>query len=261
MNIQDVAQDQIKTPKSDTDLVREMILHQQDLLERYKEIEGLPDWPMPFQDRQTQRWVKDYLWRVTEEISEGMEALYLIDTTGEIRLMHQHITHFFEEIADAIHFMLCVMIITDVQIRPDSSRPDVLVGSYERARPYEADCKLLGEAFFCIRNTQFFDKEGEIELRLGKKVTQKALALEVICILDICSQIQYQLGLCGNVLKNKLWKQTAVMSDQLAFNSRVRITFQWMFRMLFRCGFTPKDIFMLYMSKKLVNKWRQETQY
>lgn len=259
MNIQDINQEQIKLPENNDDLFPAMIAEQKDLLLKYKEIEDIPDWPMPFQDKHSQDWFKSFLWRVTEEISEAMEALYHIDVTEPIKLTHQHITHFFEEISDAIHFMLDVMIIADVPVAFEQDR-NALMGSWVASETAHNDCATLGRAFFCYPETLFFDEDGEMQLELAK-IGRKVLDLEIEKTLDRCSYIQYQLGLCGNVLKNKTWKQTAVISDHQVFNGKFQRCFQRIFQMLFRCGFYPKDCYLLYMSKKLVNQWRQKTRY
>ncbi len=259
MNIKDVDEKDINVPEEPCMFLPGMIAEQKDLLLKYKEIEGIPDWPMPFQDKQSQVWFKSFLWRTTEEISEAMEALHYIDVTDKAKLIHQHISHFFEEISDAIHFMLDVMIAADVPIAFESSE-DALLLAYREEEGATPDCASLGFAFFCLPDTMLFDKDGELNLELPK-LSRKILDLEIEKTWDMCSWIQYQLGLCGNVLKNKTWKQTAVISDQRVFNSKIQLVFQWIFKMLIRCGFHPNDIFSLYVSKKLVNQWRQDTKY
>ena len=258
MNIQDIKTEEIKVPEQQKDIMPQILLAQRDLMVKYQEIEGMPDWPIPFQDKQSQRWIKDFLWRITEEISEAMEALYSMDVFGEEKLIHQHITHFFEEISDAIHFAVELLILIDTSITRAGATADVLVHT-SISQDTPADCASLGNAFLCKEDTLFFDVDGE--MRSPGRVGRKCLDAEAEKILNMCAWIQYKLGLCGNVLKNKLWKQTAVVSDRSVFDNKLQNVFQLIFQMLFRCKLEPNDIYLLYVSKKLVNQWRQDTKY
>jgi len=57
-----------------------------------------------------QSQMKDFLWRITEEIAESNEALDLfieeaINNGGKFDLQSQHLLHAKEEMADALHFL------------------------------------------------------------------------------------------------------------------------------------------------------------
>jgi len=74
-------------------------------------------------------------------------------------------------------------------------------------------------------------------------------------------QASYKLGLVGNVLKNKQWKQSEVISDDLLFKVRLTDAVKAILVPLMLIGMTDQDIFILYRQKNLVNKWRQDTNY
>lgn len=97
MNIEDVK----KVPEV-PNILKAIFERQEELAIKYKEIEGLPDWPFDIDNPISQVWIKDFLWRICEEIAESMEA-YI----AKERL------HTLEEIADALHFIVEIMILTD----------------------------------------------------------------------------------------------------------------------------------------------------
>jgi hypothetical protein len=66
-------------------------------------------------DSKFQHWVKDMLWRATEEIAEAMEVFP--DLTGDyIKRWDEDasLRHFFEELADALHFLIEVSLVVGV---------------------------------------------------------------------------------------------------------------------------------------------------
>lgn len=77
---------------------------QLELLLKYKEIEGIPQWPFDLDNASHQAWLKDFLWRTTEEIAESLEAYY-----------NNHKTHQVEELADALHFIVGCMILSGIE--------------------------------------------------------------------------------------------------------------------------------------------------
>jgi phosphoribosyl-ATP pyrophosphohydrolase len=76
---------------------------QEQLMHRFKEIERLPAWPVPLSTQGNQRLMRDFAWRVTEEISE----VFMAGSSAEIM----------EEMADATHFMVELCILAGVSPR------------------------------------------------------------------------------------------------------------------------------------------------
>lgn len=103
MNIDDVAKDQV--PEYSARALEDIFARQRELMVKYEPIEkasGLqqtPNVPVDINDKFGQARLKDFAWRVTEEITESTEAV----TTD----LH----HAREEAADALHFMVELFIL------------------------------------------------------------------------------------------------------------------------------------------------------
>jgi hypothetical protein len=98
MNIDDVDAGE-NTIKS----LEDIFAHQKELYLKYKEIEGM-DWEGDTVNIHTlkgQKWLKDMLWRTTEELAESYEA-YITEENNK---------HTIEELADALHFFVefCIL--------------------------------------------------------------------------------------------------------------------------------------------------------
>lgn len=82
---------------------------QRELIEKYEKIEAASgllqtsDVPVNLDDRKGQARIKDFSWRVTEEIAEAMDAFYKDD-----------LVHYKEELIDALHFLVELTILADV---------------------------------------------------------------------------------------------------------------------------------------------------
>lgn len=101
MNIQDV--DLSKRPKYENDQAAALIIlnKQRELEESYWKIEKRPSKIIEINSREGQVLIKDFLWRAMEEVGEFYEAREL----GQSE-------HADEELADALHFVAGLSIIT-----------------------------------------------------------------------------------------------------------------------------------------------------
>jgi len=89
--------------------ISDLFAHQLELYNKYKEIEGM-DWEGNLVNLHTlegQKWIKDFLWRTTEELGESFESHLIGD-----------LDHTIEELADALHFFIEVCIISGIE--PDT---------------------------------------------------------------------------------------------------------------------------------------------
>lgn len=88
---------------------------QRELAVKYKDIEGmgtlLDETHKNIQTSFGQRWIKDFAWRVTEEIAEALEAKRIAANylSGEVK--EQAELHYLEEMIDALHFLTELTII------------------------------------------------------------------------------------------------------------------------------------------------------
>lgn len=86
---------------------------QRELMTKYHDIElksGLmqtEDCPVNLDDKRGQARIKDFSWRITEEIGEALDALY--EEGGESGLLHFH-----EELIDGLHFLTEMTILTGI---------------------------------------------------------------------------------------------------------------------------------------------------
>ena len=83
------------------DKLQAIFTRQKELMEKYHHIEassGLlqtEDCPVNLDDKRGQARLKDFSWRITEEIGEALDALYV----------EQDQTHYIEELIDGLHFL------------------------------------------------------------------------------------------------------------------------------------------------------------
>lgn len=210
INIQDVEDlKEVKEPWLDFLLDR-----QSELIEKYKKIEGMPDPPMDINTKEAQIWVKDFLWRVTEELMEAYEAKLL-----------NHDEHFLEELSDALHFYLEIFILVDCK--------SILYGVDGSMDDYFLKGMIRGVRDFKRNNTK-----------------QR--------IFDII----YHLGLAGNFLRNKKWKQTQVFVDKERFYEELKLGFVELIGLIIESGIKNKyDLLNLYYKKFIVNQFRQRSNY
>lgn len=88
---------------------------QKELMLKYHDIElksGLlqtEDCPVNLDDKKGQARIKDFAWRITEEIGEALDAITFED--GESALLHFH-----EELIDGLHFLTELTILTGYDI-------------------------------------------------------------------------------------------------------------------------------------------------
>lgn len=112
MNVND-----IKSPENiGGDKLEIIFAEQQKLMEKYHEIERVngflqtPDVPVNMDDSKGQARLKDFAWRITEELAEALDALS--SRQGNIAIHAQ------EEIADAFHFLVEFSILADIFPNP-----------------------------------------------------------------------------------------------------------------------------------------------
>jgi len=200
MNIKDFE----STEKDVKDVIGKIFKRQRELMEKYSIIEGIPSWPLNIDLKESQVWLKDFLWRCTEELTEAWEA-YLDD----------NMEHFHEELIDYLHFA------TEL-------------------------CILSG-----INETDVDNIDGEIAIdEVGDNVKAKMFG------------VIYELGLVGNLLKNKKWKQTQILTDIKKYRSYLITAYNTGLNLLMDCcGLSADDIYNFYFKKSEVNKFRQRSKY
>lgn len=202
VNITDV-KDQTKFPE---DIWKAIFEKQWELALKYSEIEGMGDLLKTTSNNidtaKGQRWIKDFSWRVTEELAETQEAYTEWRRTKEEACL----THYWEEMTDALHFLVELTLIAG----------------------YKSD--FVPKATAVWLETKSWD-------------------------------VVYSLGLMCNTLKNKLWKQTQLLTDRNLFEFYLRQTWLYFISIFVNEHLSKEDIYNLYFKKNQVNQFRIRSKY
>ena len=236
MNVNDIDQNAVPTPTEEKDMLDLIFERQHNLAVKYTPIEeanGLLQtnlFPGDLDDRKSRARMKDFAWRIQEELYEATESLSHKE--------HDHV-HFLEEIIDAIHFF------TELNLFCGYTAEDV-------AKYYGWE---KGDKFEFLQSLA--DKLNEMtEGPMGKG--DKNYALPAL----IYSAIGQPIGDAMNKLKNKPWKQTHMVTDKDAFRGCLLCSWLGFFRVLHNVyDLSAKDIFTLYFKKSEVNKFRIQSHY
>lgn len=203
---------------------------QQKLLDKYKDIEKMPALPVSIHTHEGQKWIKDFLWRVTEELGESYEAQLQIQVQDQAydadvfmdidqhqKLVAQYEVHQIEELIDALHFIVELIIIV--------------------GKDWQWARDLLN------------DNDEKRVLGLSKDISQDYW------------EVAYWLGMVGNTLKNKPWKQTQMQTDDKKFYRNLGYAFVSLFNCLAELGYDEREVFSFYDRKNQVNTFRQRSKY
>ena len=127
-----------KKEKMNKESLRAIFDRQKELMEKYHDIEfksGLmqtEDCPVNLDDKRGQARIKDFAWRITEEIGEALDAI--TNESGESALLHFH-----EELVDGLHFLTEMTILTGYDLPEYTTLKDLIEeGSYR-------DCYTLND--------------------------------------------------------------------------------------------------------------------
>lgn len=203
MNIEDV--DEIPKEALTLDNVFQ---HQLALMEKYHKIEGREQYPN-LDTREGQQVVKDFLWRITEEVGEALDS-------------DLGINHIKEELADGLHFLIELAILTG---RQDEVKKEI---HYRQWTPNQE-----------IKGADFHTR----------------LRYESI------HNFLIQVAMVGRVCKNKPWKQTQIPLDQIAFTTAL-VDLAEEYFLLCECYYdTQEEIYSFYLRKAQVNQFRQRSGY
>jgi hypothetical protein len=223
-----------KAPKIVGDKLDAIFGRQRELMKKYHIIEATSgllqtyDVPVDLDDAKGQARIKDFAWRCTEELMEAMDA-------------HQHKIHFREEIADAFHFLVELVILSGFTAEDMAMHlySDIQVGilSDGGVPPQEIEDKLN----LLFRSSTVGGKTRSP----GSTVMEFLIALGMTC----------------HTLKNKPWVQTQRITDREEFKKRLIKTFRKFIGICIRTEIDSEELFDLYFRKSEVNKFRQRSQY
>jgi len=221
---------EFKIPEPDI-MMLAILNKQRRLADEYMHIEKFPAAPWSLQKADHQVWVKDFCWRVTEELAEALEYYPKIQDDKDAEVL------FYEEISDAFHFLLepIAMLHKTVDLAHKH-----LIDKFFPEIPGEARPLNMPETIQLLHD---INKE--------KPISFMQAMLETI----------YHMGLACNCLKNKKWKRTQVLTDEDKFWRNYHTALYSFFTLCVSLGLSADDIYTIYMKKATVNEFRQRTNY
>ena len=117
MNVNDVKIDN----ELKGDMLESIFNRQKELMDKYHIIEKenellqTEDCPVNIDDKKGQQRLKDFAWRVTEEIGEAMNCLK--NKPWKQTHMQTDQTHYQEELIDALHFFVELLILSGMEAK------------------------------------------------------------------------------------------------------------------------------------------------
>lgn len=223
MNVDDIE----NTTKYPEDLLADIVRQQKELMAKYTPIEKANGFherataPVDLDDRFGQAKLKDFAWRVTEELAEATEAMVKHNTIPQ---------HAKEELGDALHFLIELDLLSGLdidemsQINPTGLTP--------------INCGLR-----------------RIFTTLKPSVTDR-----VDIVRGYAYLVVEELGKAMNCLKQKPWKQTHILTDKAKYRLHLVQANLHFFATAFLL-MDPKELYDVYCRKKQVNEFRIRSQY
>ena len=200
---------------------------QKELMAKYHDIEkrgGLlqtEDCPVNLDDKRGQARLKDFAWRLTEEVGEALDALY-----GD-----NDVEHFNEELVDGLHFLTELTILAGLE-------PREVVATVIKNDEFEGDCLDTICQYSMVR----------------EQVGTSWLAWSTTMLIR-------RLGMMCNTLKNKPWKQSHMRTDREAFKAKLGEVWEIYIHILTNSLGDANTIADVYLKKSQVNKFRQRSNY
>lgn len=278
---------------------------QKNLLSGYIGIEGLPQYPVDINTKDSQTLLKDFTARVIEELSEGYESFEnvmdlfeanhsrLVQTQGDcIEYMGilNHLQNANEENADAIHFFIELLIYANIQ--PDDIKAymvkwvrynrcpqsvvdslnknykDILCTAMNLGVMWIMDKGDIGvishnNATDLIKWYENMDSETLLDyntklLEGGRYFNHVEYSVNYPYLLW---KITHHLNIARNFLKNKPWKQSQVMTQELKYQAELVKAFIYFCGYLGWIGMDSKEVFYIYFKKNHINLFRQKSKY
>lgn len=248
----------------------EMFNLQKVLLDEYIGIESLPQYPIDINIKKSQNLVKDFSGRIIEELGEGFESYQIM-----MGMFHKgiddkelvpHLQNFNEEISDALHFWLELMIYSGfgwstmkswLEDEWGTSLPvSDLLEEYLKHGGFLADSETQMMKF--PHRKVIKDDDLTDEFLRGGRALGSTLRKQMK---EFLWDIVYHLQIARNTLKNKPWKQTEMMTDEKLYESEMKKATFALFKFLYFCGFTKESIFVIYYKKNKVNAFRIRSRY
>lgn len=277
---------------------------QKELLEQYIKVEGLPQYPIDVNTKKSQIILKDFVGRVIEELAEGYEALILVSKLTEKNKLWKsdyeeeeytqclnHLQNAGEEMADAMHFMLELLIYSNIQAKDiedylDNWLKDKVSFGVTKTLPtlakamqvglsilYNDPCNMVSEPkamnkTYLLEEFESMDEDSEDPRLVNKRIDTRFHQcgkfynkLTYSSYKYMMWDVTYHLNIARNFLKNKPWKQSQMMTNEGAYQEEIVKAFILMMGLFLVMGISPENLYFLYFKKNRVNKFRIESKY
>lgn len=257
------------------DGLKEIFKLQGELLQDYIKVEGLPNYPIDLNVRSSQVIIKDFIGRIVEELGEAWEShremLLMVNNKEndliDRDLMISHLQNFNEEISDALHFFMELLMYSGFTYDHISKwlyrgmaecgkGPDLLQDLFFRGK--NSTNTLRNELLNSYSLVVLSDSELTDEFLRGGRIVSKLyhrIAPQMLW------DITYNLQIARNTLKNKPWKQTEMMTDEHQYETQISKAWGLLFNFLAYSGFTPLSLYTIYYKKNMINRFRIRSKY
>lgn len=272
---------------------------QKELIDHYIEIEHLPVYPINVNPKSSQIMIKDFTARVIEELAEGYESMVLIDklsrknflwfgdysSTDDLSQAINHLQNISEEMADAMHFLIELLIYVNIQPEDiikyiQASRPNLYQYYAKNEKDIIQTVMYIGggeetmnnsileeelvqttnilEKYFRIFGDDLDESNFDIDFyRAGSEFSSRLYISFKKVLWDVC----YHLNIARNFLKNKPWKQSEMMTDEIRFQKELVEGFISLMGCYSILGLDSKTLFHIYFKKNRVNLFRIRSKY
>lgn len=252
----------------------------------YRSIEDIPTGPIDVNTTKNQVILKDFIGRITEELAEGHESLIdvanilgqvgfnkdLLDKES-IKVIINNLQNANEEQADALGFYITLFNLANISYKDIYSYYEVKGDGFAS----KIDMGILMAYGVSIQHKHkdvaivhysIFDEDllSEVDMDINEvskyipgfhHLSDRKIKLNEIRLW----MVVYYLNLARNVLKNRPWKQTQVMSQEDLFQEYLVLSFIYYLGYLATNNFEPQGLFNLFYRKQQLNLWRISTNY
>lgn len=296
MNSRDIQEE----PKIKKGYLEDIYSLQKGLLKHYQEIENLPSYPVDVNTKSSQILLKDFTARIIEELAEGFEShLSVVDSTvkncywdkietGDTPIesyeaMLNDLQNIGEEQSDALHFFMELLIYANIGPEDLASYLQTKYNVRLNSRDdfdLLTSIQIIGESIIKHRYPQVsqMNPMNVIDVIKPKLFNHPGLGTPhkdlrfFICGCEvnlnmmpfykqILWDITYHLNISRNFLKNKPWKQSEVMTQELAYQRELVEAFILFIGYLGTMQCIPQQIYFLYFKKNKINEFRIKSKY
>lgn len=249
---------------------------QLELAEGYLKIEDLPRWPLNINSKKAQIILKDFAARVPEELAEGYESTHevvsLMQRVGwnlnlledsEYQMILNHIQNSNEELADAMGFFLGLLMYSGITIQDLSDYADNPLHHLMLCLQQKGIQELYEfMPWEDVRGYNILERVNNLEEFKEHSPGFQYLSERLHEVeAQLLWQIQYHLGVARNYLKNKPWKQSEELSDELLYFRNILLAFVKMLGYAKVMGIGPEEYYRIFWKKNQTNRFRQKSMY